>query len=130
MNGKHYYYKKRDPDETPYQWEPAHPMHRSDQLNPSDYYPPEYFEQHSMQLKAEKLKAKFIAFRKSSVHAAALLDELFGDAAFKVFAHFKLDKLSESKCLELVKLLRPTTDRDGASRELQAISSHIDDEIA
>lgn len=128
MNGKSYYYNKQpgksDWDSAPY------PMHTNDRVNPSDYYPPEYFEQHSMQLKAEKLKAKFTAFRESNVHAAALLDELFGDAAFKVFADLKLGKLSESKCLELVKLLRPTTDRDGASRELQAISSHIDDEIA
>ncbi len=115
-------------------------MHRNMQYpqeyyrNPEDYYkdfyPPNFWEQSKQQLQAEKLKNRFEEFKESNPNAYALLVTLFGSAAFKVFKHFDIDRLTESKCLELLKFLAPVEDCDGESRAYQAISTPNIDEIA
>ena len=55
---------------------------------------------------------------------------LFGNSAFKVFKHFDIDRLSEGKCLELLKFLAPVDDSSEESRALQAITTPSLDEIA
>ena len=55
-------------------------------------------------------KKRFEDFKKTKPNAYALLCELFGKSAFKVFKDFDVDKLSEGKCLELLKFLAPVDD--------------------
>jgi hypothetical protein len=81
------------------------------------------------QMKAEKLKAKYSEFIEVRPRAAALLVELFGDTAFKVFAHFQFDKISESKCLDLLTMLCSIEEEEDENRALRAISNHIPGEI-
>lgn len=95
-----------------------------------NFYPPDFWESSKQQLQAEKLKNAFEDFKKTKPNAYALLCELFGKSAFKVFKHFDIDKLSEGKCLELLKFLTPVDDSSEESRALQAITTPSLDEIA
>ncbi len=102
--------------------------------NPTEYYkefyPPNYFEQSAEELRVEKLKKNFADFEKNSPNAYALLKEMFGSEAHLVFNHLDLGKLTEAKCLEVLKFLVPMTSEDEESREYQAISTPSLDEIA
>tara|TARA_B100001250_G_C19812474_1_gene796398 strand:- start:1275 stop:1640 length:366 start_codon:yes stop_codon:yes gene_type:complete len=104
--------------------------YRDPQQYYKDYYPPNFWEQSQQQLKAEKLKNKYKDFQRDNPNAYALLDVLFGDAAYRVFKHLKLDGLTEGKCLELLKFLATVEDCDEESREYQAITTPSIDEIA
>lgn len=81
------------------------------------------------QMQAEKLKAKYSQFIETRPRAAALLTELFGGAAFKVFAHFQFDKISESKCLDLLTMICSIAEDEEENRALRALSNHIPGEI-
>ena len=79
----------------------------------------------SEQMRAQKLRDKYNAFFEKRPKAAALLVELFGDSAFKVFSDFKFDKISETQCIELLAILRPIEDGEDEDRGVVAISNHI-----
>ena len=80
-------------------------------------------------MRAEKLKEKYNRFVKIRPRTATLLVELFGDAAFKVFAHFQLDKISEGVCLDLLTILCPIAEEEDECRAVRAISNYIPGEI-
>ena len=115
-------------------------MHRNIQFpneyyrNPDEYYknfyPRDFWDQSQEQLKAEQLKGTFEEFKNTSPNAYHLLVSLFGDVAYKVFMHLDLKKLSEGKCLELLKFLTPIEDCSNESRAHQAMSTPMIEEIA
>ncbi len=77
------------------------------------------------QYRQERLVQQYANFVEKRPKAAALLAELFGDAAFRVFAHFKLDRISEAQCMELLSILHSLEDDEDEDRAIQAISNHI-----
>jgi hypothetical protein len=114
MKGKDFYYKQIEYG--PFTWALGDKnMHKS----VADYGV------YAQQVRSEILKEKYEAFLKIRPHASAVLVELFGEAAFKVFLHLDFSNISESQCLEILSILRPIEDDEDDSRAIRAMFGEI-----
>lgn len=80
-------------------------------------------------MRIEKLHQAYIKFQKERPMAAALLEHLFGNAAFKVFRDFPRE-ISETRAMEMLQVLTPIIEKPEKGRTMRAITNYIEEEIA